>query len=129
MISLSLLTNFAAPADCSHTFFGLRPWYHYLPDSRFNGCDIKSFNIFPGGNGQPSDVPLVLLAVIDDLLRLAGIVAVAFIIVGAIQMIISQGNPEDRGKAQSTIINALIGLAVAIVAASFVSFIGNRLGG
>jgi FtsH-binding integral membrane protein len=116
-----MLTIFAK--NCSHGFFGLVPWYHYLNlDSQ---CNITNFNIFP----PKSDVPLVLLAIIDDLLRIAGILAVGFVIFGAIKYIASQGNPEDVGRAQSTIINALVGLAIATVAIAFVSFLGNSIGG
>jgi hypothetical protein len=109
-------------ANCEKPFFGLVPWYHYLyvdPGT----CEIPNFN-FLGG-----DIPLVLLAIIDDLLRIAGIVAIAFVLYGAIQYIASQGSPEATAKAQGTIINALIGMAVAMVSVAFVSFLGNQLGG
>jgi Type IV secretion system pilin len=107
-----------------HDFFGLVPWYHYL---KLKGCDIGTFNILPSSN-TPSDVPLVLLAVVDDALRIAGIVAVAFVMVGAFQYVSSQGNPEQTARAQSTIINALIGAAFAVVSVAFVSFVGSKLG-
>jgi hypothetical protein len=127
---ISLFTQFAADACQKASFFGLRPWYYYLPDSRLNQntCDIKGFKLLPSGN-TGSDVPLVLLAIVDDLLRIAGLVAVAFIIVGAIRLVASQGNPEDASRAQDTIINALLGLAIAIIATAFVSFLGHKLGG
>jgi hypothetical protein len=69
-----------------------------------------------------------LLAVVDDLLRIAGIVAVAFVLYGAFRYTASQGDPEQTGKAQSTIINALIGMAVATVAIAFISFLGDQIG-
>lgn len=126
---LNLPINLVALDTCQkNDFFGLLPWYHYLPAARFDGCDIKQFIILPKGS-QHSDVPLVLLAVVDDLLRIAALVAIGFVIVGAIQLIYSQGNPEDASRARSTIINALLGMGVAIIAAAFVNFLGNRLGG
>jgi hypothetical protein len=118
------LTLLAVDCDKSGGFLGLWPWWHYLPSSDFSGCNIVQFNLIHGA----SDVPLVLLAVIDDLLRVGGLVAVGFTIYGAIQYIISQGSPEQTSKAQSTIINAVAGLAIAIVATAFVSFLGNKLG-
>lgn len=120
-----------APSGCEKQFLGLLPWYHYLPGpesgsaSDFDGCSIKHFQFL----GSNSDMPLVLLAVVDDLLRIAGLVAVGFVVYGAIQYIASQGSPDATARAQSTIINALIGLAVAIVSIAFVSFLGNRLRG
>jgi len=133
---INILTNFAtAPPQCEHQFFGLVPWYHYLPQADFgnvkgspNLCNINgNLSLLPS-NGS-GDLPLILLAVIDDLLRIAGIVAIAFVIYGAIQYIASQGSPDATSKAQSTIINALIGLAITIVAITFVSFLGRSLGG
>ena len=96
-----------------------------IRDSSYPDCSIKSFKFL----GSSSDMPLILLAVVDDLLRIAGIVAVGFVIYGAFQFIASQGNPEGTAKAQSTVINALLGLAVAIAAITFVSFLGDKLGG
>ncbi|PIZ61586.1 hypothetical protein COY17_04145 [Candidatus Saccharibacteria bacterium CG_4_10_14_0_2_um_filter_52_9] len=130
----TLFTQFAA--ECSTKgldFLSLKPWYAYINDKydaatetgHFIGCDIKQFTLLP----PHSDVPLVLLAVVDDLLRIAGLVAVGFVIVGAIKYITSQGQPEDTANAQSTIINALLGLVVSIVAVAFVSFLGSKLGG
>jgi hypothetical protein len=124
----SLYNLFAvAPKACEHSFFGLVPWYHYLKSSDFTGCNINSnFQILPG-KGMPTDLPLILVAIVDDLLRVAGIVALAFIIYGAFQFVTSQGNSENAAKAQTTIINALIGLAVAITAIAFVSFLGKNI--
>lgn len=132
-ILTSKLTLFAAaPGNIGDSckgadFFGLHSWYYYLPKADFDGCNIKNFQFLP--SGSPSDVPLVLLAIIDDLLIIIGIVAVAFVIYGAFMYVTSQGNPEQTGKAQGTIINALIGTAFAITAATFVNFLGQRLGG
>jgi uncharacterized membrane protein len=77
----------------------------------------------------PNDLPLIGLAILDDLLRVAGIVAIAFVIYGGITYVISQGEPDKTKQAMSTILNALIGLAVTIVAVAFISFIGNQLKG
>ena len=105
-------------------FFGLVPWYHYLNvDAK---CNVVNFSVL--GNGSNSDVPLILLAVVDDLLRVAGIVAVGFVIYGAIQYVVSQGEPDKTTKARMTIMNSLIGLAIALVAVGAVSYIGHKLG-
>lgn len=134
------LTPTQAVANCKQDFFGLEPWYQYLgtelnPDG---SCSFKCFNVFDQGSGvgEPkntcgqtkSDIPLILLAVIDDLLRIAGLAAVAFVIYGAYEYVGSQGNSEVTAKAQSMILNALVGLAIATVAVVVVNFIGNNLG-
>lgn len=127
--------------NCKKKFFGLVPWYYYIDQEFQSGtpgvgggdkCDIKCFNLFNQTEvnecgKKSSDLPAVMLAIIDDLLRIAGIVAVAFVLVGAFQYTTSGGNSEQTAKARSTLINAFGGLAIALVAVAFVSFIGSRL--
>ena len=123
----------------SSTFFGLEPWYYFLntyktPTSQCGVC----FNILGNSTAltppkatpctsNRSDIPLVLLAIIDDLLRIAGLVAVGFIIFAAFRYVTSQGNPENSAKAQNTILYALVGLVIAISAIAVVTYIGNSL--
>lgn len=132
-------SNSRLAASCSRTtFFGLVPWYNYLTlnDKKItdeNGkvayvCETN-FNFLGNDKGSKSTVPLVLLAVIDDLLRIAGLVTIFYIITGGIKYITSQGSSDETAKAQSTITNALIGLAISLVAVGIVTFIGNTLGG
>ena len=128
----------AGSSSCSPSagsFFGLKAWYAYLPTGDFqqNGtrCDIN-LN-FVNSNGGPdqsniNSVWLIALAIFEDLLRIAGIVGIIFVIVGGIRYITSQGQPENTKKAQSTIIYALVGLAIAILAATLVGFVGTNLG-
>ena len=118
---MELFTIFAK--TCTTSFLGLRPWYYYLQLDK--NCDIQKLNSL---SQLEKGIPLILLAIVDDLLRIAGIVAVAYVIVGAVGFIGSEGNPENAAKARSTVINALIGLAIASVAIAFVSFIGHRVG-
>lgn len=127
---------------CASDFLGLKPWFAYLPASSFDqtvdsydsgtqtySCSITNFSLFgDSATGKKSDLLPVFLVVIDDLMRIIGLVAVAYVIIGGIQYVTSQGEPDRTKHAQETIINALIGLAIAIVAASVVSFIGNRIG-
>lgn len=123
-----MLAHFAAAAPCgSTTFLGLLPWYQYLQLSRDASgvCQVTNFHLL----GANSSLLLILLVLIDDLLRIAGLVAVIFVIVGGIKYITSQGEPGAIAKALNTIINALLGLAIALIAIQFVSFLGNQFGG
>lgn len=109
---------------CKPTFLGLVPWYQYL---KLNGaCQVNQFHLL-SGSGSSSDLPLVLLAIVDDLLRITGLVAVIFVIYGGVTYATSQGNPDQTSRAQSTIINALVGMAVALIAVTAVSFLGSSL--
>lgn len=125
---LSLFADIAGNACKKGDFLGMLPWWYYLPQSDLDTstCSIKHFH-FLSGSGHP-DLPLVLMAIVDDVLRIAGVVAVAFVLYGAFQYVSSQGNPEQTAKAQSTVINALVGVAIASVSAIFVNFLGQKLG-
>lgn len=136
------LTTFAdAATQCDRSFFGLRAWFYYMPnelgvpqrgDTPGDPCAVRCFNIFPQQKAndcgqKSSDIPAIILAVVDDLLRIAGLVAVIFVIIGAFQFVGSRGNAERTASAQSTVIGALVGLAISMAAVGIVAFIGNRL--
>lgn len=125
---------FAAVCDYGKTFFGLPVWYKYLKDyeqpDTLGRChfDLSKPN---GGNAEVADTEafvLIGLAIADLLLRLVGIIAVAFVIIGGVKYVLSQGEPDRTRAAKGTIINAFIGLVIAIVAAAAVAFIGKQLG-
>lgn len=109
-----------------HTFFGLLPWYHYLDLN--SQCDFDTDHTFIL-LGSHSSILLIALAVVDDLLRLAGLLAVIFVIFSGVKFILSSGSPDEAAKARTTGINALVGLGITMVAITFVSFIGNQVGG
>lgn len=125
----------AESIDCSSepTFFGIPTWYKYLErdmNQYTKKCEIN-FSLFSGGKPGASfdgkDLLLVGLAVIDILLRVAALVAVAFVIVGGVKYTTSQGSPDVTKGALTTILNSLIGLAIAVIAAALVGFIGNTI--
>lgn len=115
---------------CSKTFLGIKPWFAYLPDDAFEPgtCNLDNFSIFgSSGNGQRSHLVPVLLAVADGLVRIAAVAAFIFVIAGGIKLTLSQGEPDRAKTARESILNALIGLVIALIAAAVVSFIGTRL--
>jgi TRAP-type C4-dicarboxylate transport system permease small subunit len=75
-----------------------------------------------------SDYLLIGFGVIDILLRLVGLVAFGYVIYGGFLYLTSQGEPDRTKAALGTLLNAVIGIVIAMFAAAIVSFIGNRLG-
>ena len=53
-------------------------------------------------------------------------VAVLFVVIGGLRLVISEGDPQDTAKARYTIIYAVVGLAIAIVAEAIVTLVLNR---
>lgn len=83
-----------------------------------------------GGSGnvvflELNDLWVIVANVLEISLRIAGVVAVLFLIYGGIRYIMSQGVPENIQSAKRIIINAVVGLVLAIVAASLVGFVAG----
>ena len=111
------ISNFAA--GCSGgTFLSFPTWYKYLPKA--SGSCSPSLQ-------KLSDIWLVVAAVIQIMLQIAAIVAVIFVIYGAVSYMTSQGEPDKTAKARDTIVNALIGMAIAVTSAAIVAFIAERV--
>lgn len=121
---VSLLSQFAAGQCADNTLLGFLPWYHYLNLNSQCGFDASHPFVLLGGN---SSILLVLLAVVDDLFRAIGLLAVVFIIYAGFKFILSRGAPEETAKARTTALNALVGLGISMVAIAFVSFMGARV--
>lgn len=116
----SFLTMFAA--SCQNKGIPILPtWYKYLDGTAGadGGCDLD-FTF-------PDDIPAIALAIVEILLRVGALVAVAFVIYGGFLYLISQGEPDRAAAARKTIVNAVIGLVIALLATGIVSFIGGRL--
>lgn len=131
-VHLSMVFTFLAPAplasaataeNCtgsSSSFLGFPTWYKYL-DYQFTEGECRiDFDV-------SKDVPKILLAIFEILLRVAGMAAVIFVIVGGFQYILTQGEPDKAKAAKGTIINALIGLVIAMSAAVIVSFLARTI--
>lgn len=117
-----MLLFFAAAKCAKGSFFGLPPWWKYLPDDRFTaGCAITDKFVFP------NDILPVGLAIVDMLLRLAALVAIASVIVAGVLYITAGGDVQKAASARKRIYNALIGLAIVAIASGVVAFIGNSL--
>lgn len=101
--------------------FGFPTWYRYLSGTR------DPQNICIPVLDSLSSIWLILAAVIEILLRLSALAAVAIIIYSGILYTISQGEPEKTAKAKSSLVNALIGLAISVMAAFIVSFISRSI--
>ena len=110
-----LPANTANAAD----FLGIPAWYDGLTDS--------SGNIDLQGKEIGTVVIIVALNITDIVLRLAGIVAVGFVIWGGIQYILARGEPNGVANGKKTLTHAIIGLVIAIASSAIVGFVSGRL--
>lgn len=112
--------------ESSPTFLAFPTWYKYLkPDfvtpagSYMPECKI----VFE----FPDDIGKVLLAVVEIMLRIVGILAVGYVIYGGVKYIMSQGEPDKTKSAKNTIVNALVGMAIAVIATAIVNVVARTL--
>lgn len=100
-------------------FLGFPPWYEYLEGVQTDfGCTPQLKKL--------SDVWLIGLAMLEIMLRLVAVISVFVVLYGGVKYITSQGDPGNTKKARETIINALIGLVIAVSATAVVSFVAGR---
>jgi hypothetical protein len=116
-----LLVADAACEGFDKSILGIPTWYKYLEGEDVSGKCTPVVNAV-------DDVLPIGLAVLEAALTLGGIVAVVMVFVGGFKYVISQGEPDKAAGGRKTVTNALIGLAIIILATRVVSFIGNRLG-
>lgn len=129
MNTFSIISNFvtermimfAAPCQ-GGGFLGLPTWYKYLDG---NGTGVECTPVLTG----LADVWLIVLAIIEILLRVAVIVAIAYVVFGGIKLIISRANPDKIQQARNTVQDGLIGMVIAVVATAVVSFIAGTISG
>lgn len=113
-------TSQAASADTCNAsdralYFTIQPWDAYLPCREGIGVYFDSLQSVTG----------LLFWLIDTLLKLAAYIAVGFVIWGSIKYIKAQGEPGELSKAKTTIINALIGLAICIASVAIVNTVAQ----
>ncbi len=77
-------------------------------------------------DGTPSSLGDVIPNITSTLLTAAGIIAVIMIIVGGIMYSLSAGDAKKAGTAKDTILYAVVGLVITLLAGAIVSFVLGR---
>lgn len=121
-----VLSNFAASvgAACNPkggSLFGFPHWYDYLPGK------VDGNNVCVPALGSLNDIWRIVAAVIEILLRVGVFIAVAMVIYAGVTYAISQGESDKTAKAKNTLVDALIGLAVAVMASFIITFIAGSI--
>lgn len=113
---INILTNLVAiPRNLAAGFFGFPTWYEYLPTNDAGDPSIENI----------MDFWLIAAAGIEMVVRVAGMLAIAYFIYSGFVFMTSQGNPERVGAGRKGMINATVGLVVALMSANLVSLIAG----
>ena len=112
---------------CEKSMFLIPPWYRGLVEVKDDGgCEIKAV-----GDKGANSVPLstfiwtVGLNILQAALVVAAYVALGFIIKGGFKYMTSTGDPSSMAGAKKTILNAIIGLVIALASAMIVNAIAG----
>lgn len=116
-------TGAAANADkCGAPILGVRPWYYGLTDA---DCNIKG----PADqDGLSTFIWAIVLNVIDAVLTIVAYIAVALIIYGGFLFMTGGGVATQIEKGRKTVMNAVIGLVLAMGSIGLVRFVFNIFG-
>ena len=80
-------------------------------------------------NNIPKNTDLDITSVLNWVYAIAGLVAAGFIVYGAVNYAMTQGDPGKVKQAGQTIAFAAIGLAVILLAAAITNFIAGAAAG
>ena len=61
-------------------------------------------------------------------LNIVGAITLLIITLGGLKFVLSRGNPQETAKARETILYALVGLVIVILARVIVAFVFNKVG-
>jgi hypothetical protein len=115
--ALAAATLLAAPA-------GALAFNDSLADD--TGFQINQFsNQFKGIQSNAGLIDTII-RIINALLVLAAIAAIVFVIIGGVRYITSQGDEDAAVQAKNTIIYAIIGIIIIILAAVIVNFFASQ---
>ena len=118
----ALLMRLADTCNPTQSFFGLPTWYKYLGGETDLVDPSKCVPVVHSFN----DFLAIGLAFIDIMLYVAGFVAVIFVIYGGFLYLTSQGEPDRTSSAKNTLMNAVIGLVIVLIAITVVTFLGSQ---
>lgn len=105
---------------------------------KLNALALAPLGFFTKASAQETPSPLVPIEsvtppmilvtnIIQWILLAAGILAVIFLIYGGVQYIIAGGDQEKAGKGRQTLLNAIIGIVIILVAYVIVRVIQNAV--
>ena len=111
-LSVAIPQSVSAQDECGkagRSFLGIPSWDRGLGD-----CENIGINDLVKDD-KANPILVVTFNIMEAIIRIAGMVAIAFLIVAGFKYVLSEGNPQKAAEAQSTAINALIGMVIAVL--------------
>lgn len=105
-----------ASAACPGQVFTFPTWYHGVTNSK---CEIKIDKL--------NDFWVIVMNLIEILLQVVAYVAAGFVVWGGFKYMKSEGDPGKISEAKAAILNAVIGLVIALASVALVAFIQGSI--
>jgi len=105
-------------------------WVYAQANTVSNGLSVSGLQGLFGTGGLNGSQSLsdLIVRVVNILLTFGGVIAVVFVIIGGYQYLVSGGNEETAEKGKKTLINAIIGIVVIVLAYAIINVIVNLVG-
>ncbi len=81
------------------------------------------------GTATTGDIRSTVVSILQAVLSFMGLVAVVVIIIAGIRLVVAGADEGQREKAKNTVLYAVIGLVLILLAQAIVSFIDNEIAG
>ncbi len=124
-------SNTASAAACQGaSIVGIPAWYDNLcgPDGKTPQSPKAFANQNQGDTtGIGKFVTIIAMNIVTILLYVVGYISLAFVIWGGFKYIISGDSSNGTSAAKTTILNAIIGLIISIMAIAIVKFIAGAI--
>ncbi|MNH58410.1 hypothetical protein D3C73_102070 [compost metagenome] len=117
-VAFTTLTPQTASAACGGSILTIPPWYKGLQSD----TDCKKLKSPDEVGGLSNYIWKIVLNVIEIMLHLVGYLCVAFIIYGGF-IFMTAGGSDGAAKGRTTLLNAIIGLAISIASIAIVNLV------
>lgn len=98
--------------SCAKGILGMRPWYQGLTTRKNDKCVVGT----PSEEQMPLFVWTIVLNLLADLFAVVGYLALGFVMYGGWLYLRSEGDPGMVAKGKKTLVSAMIGIAIALLA-------------
>jgi len=122
-----LLATIAALAGVFALATPAQALFEGAKDQACNGANLTDDGGCDTSTDSDSSISKTVKAIINILSFVVGIVAIIMLIIGGIRFITSQGEGSSTAAARSTIIYALVGILVVVMAQVLVKFVIGRV--
>lgn len=122
------VTTIPSTYSCGGTKAPPAPGAGATPGASPGGMQAQPAQVLYNPITNVPDLTSLLIKIMRGFVLIAGIWAVAFIVIGGFKMVISQGNEEAVTAARKSITWSVIGLIVVLLAFSIIAIIQNLVG-